>query len=190
MAMPRRTNPLLVLPLVVFAVFFGVMALQIDRSGSDNLPSAFVGKAAPAFEPLPFGSHIPPTQAELFVPGPKLVNFWASWCAPCRVEHPNLVYLATLGIPIMGVNYKDREENGITFLTELGNPYSRIGADPEGRIAIDWGVYAIPETFVLDGNGIVRFRYPGPITAAVMEELILPEIKRLSGNSDPAELMQ
>ena len=185
--MPRRINPLLVLPVVVFAAFCGTLALQLGRTGDDSLPSALIGKPAPAFDPAPFGSHIPPTDAELSAPGPKLVNFWASWCAPCRVEHPNLTLLAKRGIPILGINYKDSEANGLAFLAELGNPYSGIGADPEGRIAIDWGVYGVPETFVVDGNGTVRLRYPGPITASVLADRILPELERLSETAAASE---
>ena len=180
--MARRINPLLVLPVAVFAVFCGTLALQLTRAGDDSLPSVLIGKSAPAFEPAPFGSHIRPTDAELRAPGPKLVNFWASWCAPCRVEHPNLTLLAERGVPILGVNYKDREANGLSFLAELGDPYSAIGADPHGRIAIDWGVYGVPETFVVDGDGKVSLRYAGPITASVLAERILPEIERLSEN--------
>ena len=188
--MARRINPLLVLPVAVFAAFCATLALQLTRAGDDSLPSALIGKSAPDFEPAPFGSYVQPTEAELRAPGPKLVNFWASWCAPCRVEHPNLALLADRGIPILGVNYKDSEAKGISFLAELGNPYSAIGADPHGRIAIDWGVYGIPETFVVDGDGKVRLRYAGPITASVLAERILPEIEHLSKGPATSETEQ
>ena len=106
--------------------------------------------------------------------GVKLVNFWASWCAPCRAEHPNLEALAEEGYPIYGVNYKDDPEKALAFLDELGNPYEGVAADGEGRTAIDWGVYGVPETFVIDADGKVIFRFAGPITQRALQDRIRP----------------
>ena len=165
-------KPLMVLPPVIFAglalAFF--MGMQ---NGDPALPSTMEGRQAPEVSVTPLGSGTPLTQADLTGPGVKLVNFWASWCAPCRVEHPMLTKLASEGVVINGVNYKDKPENALGFLAELGNPYARIGAD-SGRMALNWGVYGVPETFVIDGNGKVVLRWAGPITEAVLERTIRP----------------
>jgi cytochrome c biogenesis protein CcmG/thiol:disulfide interchange protein DsbE len=108
----------------------------------------------------------------------KLVNFWASWCAPCRAEHPILSELAAQGITVHGVNYKDDPAKAQAFLAELGNPYATIGADPAGRTAIDWGLYGVPETFVIDGSGTVVLRFAGPITRQELDRKILPAIRK------------
>jgi cytochrome c biogenesis protein CcmG, thiol:disulfide interchange protein DsbE len=107
----------------------------------------------------------------------KMVNYWASWCAPCRVEHPTLLDLAEQGLPLYGVNYKDDPEKGLAFLAELSDPYTAVGADPKGQMALDWGVYGIPETFIIDGNGTVLLRYAGPMTKSVMEKKIWPALE-------------
>ncbi len=106
----------------------------------------------------------------------KLVNFWASWCGPCRAEHPSLARLAAEGVPIYGINYKDEPEKALGFLGELGNPYAGIGADPAGRTAIDWGLYGVPETFVIDGEGRILLRFAGPITERSLASDIRPAI--------------
>jgi cytochrome c biogenesis protein CcmG/thiol:disulfide interchange protein DsbE len=102
------------------------------------------------------------------------VNFWASWCAPCRAEHPILVDLAAEGIPVHGVNVRDDPAKALAFLAELGNPYATVGADRTGRAALAWGTYGVPETFVLDGAGRVVLRYAGPITREILEQTIRP----------------
>jgi cytochrome c biogenesis protein CcmG/thiol:disulfide interchange protein DsbE len=107
----------------------------------------------------------------------KLVNFWASWCAPCRVEHPKLEELAAEGLPIYGVNYKDEPDKALAFLAELGDPYAGIGADAGGRMGLDWGLYGVPETFVIDGDGTVVLRFAGPITQSVLDTTIRPAIE-------------
>src|SRR5262249_30811271 len=110
---------------------------------------------------------------------PVLVNFFASWCAPCRVEHATLAGLAASGVPIYGIAYKDKPENAQRFLGELGDPYQRLGLDLDGRVAIDFGVYRVPETFILDQTGRIRFRYPGAVTDAVLKSEILPRLEAL-----------
>lgn len=113
----------------------------------------------------------------------KLVNYWASWCAPCRAEHPNLVALADEGLPIYGINYKDDPDKALAFLAELGNPYKAVSADDTGRTAIDWGLYGVPETYVLAGDGTVILRFAGPITQRSLEDTIRPAIAEASAQT-------
>lgn len=161
--------------------FFGlalVFLWSLAREAPDALPSTLIGRPAPALALAPFrDGEDPPGAAELRAPGPKIVNFWASWCAPCRIEHPVLMALAAEGVPILGVNYKDRPEDARAFLAELGDPFARIGAD-SGRNAIDWGVYGVPESFVLDGEGRVLLRFAGPLTPEIVAARIRPLLAR------------
>lgn len=157
-----RVSPLVLLPPLAFAALAGVFYFGLG--GDDQLPSALIGKPAPAIQVQPLGD-LPPLEAEALRDGRvKLVNFWASWCAPCRVEHPNLSAMAADGIPIYGINYKDDPRKAAAFLAELGNPYAAIGADPKARTGLDWGVYGVPETFVVDGEGRITYRFAGPLT--------------------------
>ena len=111
----------------------------------------------------------------------SIVNVFASWCFPCRVEHPLLMRLArNPKVRIFGLNYKDRPEDARAWLKELGNPYDRIGVDRDGRIAIDWGVYGVPETFIIDAGGRIRYKHVGPITPSDLDEIIVPIIEKLS----------
>lgn len=167
------------LPPVLFAGLAVLFIVGMNREDPDNLPSALAGKAAPAVQVTPLGDSPVFGDADLRVPGVKLVNFFASWCAPCRVEHPMLEKLASEGIKIYGVNYKDRPEDALGFLAELGNPYAAMGQD-SGRMALDWGVYGVPETYVIDGEGHIVLRFAGPITASELERSIRPAIAEAS----------
>jgi cytochrome c biogenesis protein CcmG/thiol:disulfide interchange protein DsbE len=118
--------------------------------------------------------------ADLTASGVKLVNFWASWCGPCRAEHPLLEALSAEGVPVIGVNYKDTPENALGFLAELGDPYAKIGADESGRTGLDWGIYGVPETFVIGPDGTVVMRFPGPISPNVLEKRIRPAMEAAS----------
>jgi cytochrome c biogenesis protein CcmG, thiol:disulfide interchange protein DsbE len=171
-------KPLLILPPVLFAGLALAFWLGM-RNGDQALPSTMVGRPAPLVTVTPLADHPALTQADLSAPGVKLVNFWASWCQPCRVEHPMLETLAAEGVVINGVNYKDRPEEAQALLDELGNPFARIGAD-QGRMALDWGVYGVPETFVIDSKGTVILRWAGPVTAEVLEKTIRPALERAS----------
>ncbi|WP_022704765.1 DsbE family thiol:disulfide interchange protein [Pseudorhodobacter ferrugineus] len=166
---------LMFLPPLAFAGLAALFIMGMNREDPDTLPSALSGKPAPAVQVTPLGDGAVFGDAELRVPGVKLVNFFASWCAPCRVEHPFLEQLAAEGITIYGVNYKDRAEDALGFLGELGNPYTAIGQD-QGRMALDWGVYGVPETYVIDGDGQIVLRFAGPITAQELERQIRPAI--------------
>ncbi|WP_425052749.1 DsbE family thiol:disulfide interchange protein [Psychromarinibacter sp. S121] len=170
-------KPLVMLPPVLFAGLAALFLLGMNRDDPDALPSSIEGQPAPALTVTPLGT-LPGFDAEtLAEPGVKLVNYWASWCAPCRVEHPNLEALAAEGVPIYGINYKDEAAKALGFLEELGNPYAAVTADG-GRTALDWGVYGVPETFVLDGDGNVVLRFAGPVTQRVIEERIRPAMER------------
>jgi len=175
--MSQLRLPLVALPPLIFAAFAAIAYFGLTRENPDELPSALVGRPAPGLErTVALRDDPPPTSADLSAPGVKLVNFWASWCAPCRVEHPVLEELAAGGLPIIGVNYKDDPAKARAFLDELGDPYSAIGADPDGRTGLDWGLYGVPETFVIDGDGTVLLRHPGPVTADVLEKRLRPAI--------------
>lgn len=177
-----RLSPLLLIPPVAFAALAGLFASQmLTGDGSRELPSALVGRAAPA---LPEGrlDGVPPLDPAVLADGEvKLVNVFASWCAPCRVEHPALVALAAEGVPIYGVNYKDAPERGAAFLAELGNPYVGVGTDPNGRWAVEWGTYGVPETFVIAGDGTVIDRLPMPITPGAVEERLRASLAKAAG---------
>jgi len=167
---------MLVLPPVVFLALAAVFVMGMAREDPEALPSALAGKGAPVLALSPLGGRPVPDDAVLRAPGVKLVNFWASWCAPCRAEHPILTELAAQGIPIHGINYKDQPAQAESFLAELGNPFATVGADTTGRNGIDWGLYGVPETFVIDGQGRIVLRYPGPVTRQELERKIMPAI--------------
>ncbi|AZB64803.1 DsbE family thiol:disulfide interchange protein [Cereibacter sphaeroides] len=169
---------LMFVPPVLFAGLAAMFFVGMQRENPDELPSALAGKPAPAVRTEPLGDHPPFEDAILRAPGVKLVNYWASWCAPCRVEAPTLEALAADGVEIHGVNYKDKPENAEAFLAELGNPYATMGADASGRMALDWGVYGVPETYVIDGKGRIVLRFPGPVTERVLEETIRPAMEK------------
>ncbi|MFC0284407.1 DsbE family thiol:disulfide interchange protein [Camelimonas abortus] len=166
---------LLFIPLVAFlclAVFLGLRLL----SGRDPsvVPSALVGRPAPALQLPPLeadGRPLRPAPSAALLRDGKVsvINFWASWCAPCRLEHPLLMELARRGdVQVVGVNYKDAAENARRFLGQLGDPFVAIGVDRQGAAAIEWGVYGVPETFIVDSAGVVRHRHVGPLTAEAL----------------------
>lgn len=172
---------LLFLPPLLFAGLAALFWVGMHRDDPEALPSTLEGRAAPAVQVEPLGDGPVVTDAILRAPGVKLVNFWASWCAPCRVEHPLLKVLAEEGVPIYGINYKDDPAKALGFLAELGNPFAGVGADASGRMGLNWGLYGVPETFVIDGAGKVVLRYAGPITAAILDSTIRPAIARAAG---------
>ncbi|MFC5738757.1 cytochrome c biogenesis protein CcmG/thiol:disulfide interchange protein DsbE [Rhodobacter sp. 140A] len=167
-------KPLVLLPPVAFAALAGLFLWGMNRTDPTALPSALIGKAAPPVETVPLGEAQMFTDADLRDGKIKLVNFWASWCAPCRVEHPTLKAMAEDGVEIYGVNWKDKPAQALSFLADLGDPFARIGADPKNTMGLDWGVAGVPETFVIDGEGTVLMRYAGPITQKVLDEQIAP----------------
>jgi cytochrome c biogenesis protein CcmG/thiol:disulfide interchange protein DsbE len=178
MAEPVRTGGLrlwMLLPPLLFFALVGMAWWALERENPDELPSALTAKPAPPLDLAELRpGEAPPTAVDLTAPGVKLVNFWASWCPPCRVEHPVLQALAAEGVTILGVAYKDKPENALAFLSELGDPFAKAGGDPAGRNGIEWGLYGVPETFVVDGSGRILLRYPGPLTPEIVAARIRP----------------
>ncbi len=172
-----------VLPVLLFAALAAALGVGLTLR-PDVVPSALIDKPVPQFT-LAGLAGAEPRLGEGFSNADltgqvSLVNVFASWCLPCRVEHPILMRLARdMKVKIFGLNYKDRPEDARAWLKEQGNPYWRIGADRDGRVAIDWGVYGVPETFIVDSQGRIRYKQVGPITASDLNEVILPIIERL-----------
>ena len=173
-----RVSPLMILPPVVFAAFVAMAVVGMMREDPDALPSALVDQPAPPVAVTAFDDKPVFGDADLRDGQVKLLNFWASWCAPCRVEHPNLQVLADEGVTIYGINYKDDAAKGAAFLRELGDPYTALGRDEPGRMGMDWGVYGIPETFVIAGDGTIVLRFAGPVTKRVIAETLRPAMER------------
>lgn len=165
--------------LIPISVFLGITAFfytGLQNGPPTALPSPLVGKQAPDFEMEALAPEFTTfTSQDLASGKPVLVNFWASWCAPCRLEAPLLEELSEReGMTLYGIAYKDEPEFARDFLDEFGNPFVHIAADRDGRGAIEWGVTGFPETFVVDGDGVIRAHYAGPLTDDVVENIILP----------------
>ena len=158
-------NSMLFLPVIAFLFISGAFYLALKFNNLEELPSALLKKTTPKIELLQLGEKELPTMSDFQAPKIKLVNFWASWCAPCRAEHPMLQQIKKLGYPIIGINYKDDPQKALEFLETLGDPYSKVGSDLSGRAGIEWGLYGVPETFVVDANGKIILRHAGPITS-------------------------
>lgn len=172
-----RLSPMMLLPVAIFAGFAAVAGWALLRSDPNDLPSAFIGREAPSVGATTLPGKTQLTDEMLRQPGVKLVNFWASWCPPCRAEHPTLTELSAR-IPVYGVDLKDPEANAQAFLSEHGDPFHALATDPRGRVAIDWGVTAPPETFILDGNGRILYRHAGPLVRDDYTNRFLPELEK------------
>ncbi|WP_173934087.1 DsbE family thiol:disulfide interchange protein [Chelativorans sp. Marseille-P2723] len=184
---PRRRVVVLLLPLLAFLALSAVFLVQL-LSGRDSalVPSALIDEPAPKTElPALEAINLPGLSPADFEGNVTLVNVWGSWCVPCRDEHPLLMQLAQDDrIRIVGLNYKDRPENARRFLGELGNPYAAIGVDQSGRAAIEWGVYGVPETFLVGPDGIIRYKHVGPFTPQSLKDDLLPEIEKVLAKVD------
>ena len=179
-----KVNWLMLVPLALTVGFFGVAGYQLRNNqnalqqGVDTqaLPSAQQGRAAPDLSLAPLADTPLLRRGDLEGNGLVVVNFFASWCPPCRAEHPTLTALAEAGAPLFGVNYRDRVDQALGFLDELGNPYDRIGRDDAARNGADWGVVAMPETFFVDDTGTVVLHFRGPVTERALSNQIRPAL--------------
>jgi cytochrome c biogenesis protein CcmG/thiol:disulfide interchange protein DsbE len=177
--MPRRF--LFLIPVLLFIGVGIGLAVGLTRDPS-VLPSALLDRPVPAFELPPIeGRAGEGLSSEDLAGGVSLVNVFASWCLPCRTEHPLLMALAERGVAIYGINYKDQPEPASAWLDEIGDPFRKIGADRDGRVSIDWGVYGVPETFVIDANGRIRHKFVGPLQPRDLERVLLPLVAELGG---------
>lgn len=172
-----RISPMMLLPVAVFAGFAAMAGWALMRPDPDALPSAIAGREAPPVGTQTLPGKVQLTDEMLRQPGVKLVNFWASWCPPCRAEHPTLVDLSKQ-LPVYGVDLKDPEASASAFLAEHGDPFHALATDPRGRIAIDWGVTAPPETFIVDGQGKILYRFAGPLVRDDYTQRFLPELQK------------
>jgi cytochrome c biogenesis protein CcmG/thiol:disulfide interchange protein DsbE len=167
-------------PLLLFVALAAFLAIGLTRDPRE-VPSPFIGKPAPAFSVARL--HEPDKQ---FSPEEMkgkvwLLNVWASWCVSCRVEHPLLVDMSKKNeVPIVGLDYKDERAKGLEWLNRMGNPYALSAFDVDGKVGIDYGVYGVPETFVIDKQGVIRYKQIGPITPEALEKKILPLIRQLN----------
>ncbi len=181
-------------PLAIFLAVAIMFQFALKSGDPSKLPSALIGKPVPAtdfpaLDGLTRGTGAVPgfTAGDLAKDGVTVVNFWASWCAPCVEEHPLLVALAKEpGLKLVGVNYKDDAENARRFLGRYGNPFAALGVDQKGRGAIEWGVYGMPETFVVDGKGRIAYKHVGPLTPQSIVEKILPAVRAAQSAASPA----
>jgi cytochrome c biogenesis protein CcmG/thiol:disulfide interchange protein DsbE len=180
-----RRRLIVLVPLVVFLGLVGLFLVRLFSGDPSRIPSALIGQPAPQINFPPVaglernGEPVPGIDSASFKGNVTLVNVWASWCVPCHDEAPLLVQLAQDGrLRIVGINYKDEPDNARRFLGRYGDPFAAAGADPNGRGAIEWGVYGVPETFVVGRDGRIAYKLVGPITPDVLANVLKPEIEK------------
>jgi cytochrome c biogenesis protein CcmG, thiol:disulfide interchange protein DsbE len=184
-APPRSRRWLVALPLVVFMVIAALFLVRLYGGDPSRIPSALIGRPAPP-TPLPAleglvrnGAPVPGIDPALFRGKVSVVNVWASWCVPCHEEAPLLTGLARdARLQIVGINYKDSADNARRFLGRYGNPFAAVGVDGNGRASIEWGVYGVPETFVVGRDGTIRYKMVGPVTPANLDSVLKVEIEK------------
>jgi cytochrome c biogenesis protein CcmG, thiol:disulfide interchange protein DsbE len=171
------------LPLAVFLVVLGFLAVGLKLNPGE-VPSPLIGKPAPEFRLARLDDASVKIGRDDLLGKVWMLNVWASWCAPCREEHPLVLDIARRGlVPVYGLNYKDSRPAAIGWLTRLGNPYQATLFDADGRVGIDFGVYGVPETFIIDRQGVVRLKHVGPLTPDVVRERIEPLLKELDART-------
>jgi cytochrome c biogenesis protein CcmG/thiol:disulfide interchange protein DsbE len=167
------------IPLILFVILVGFLAVGLNRDPQE-IPSPLIGKQAPAFELPQLADPQKTFSTESLKGKPWILNVWASWCVACREEHPVLVELDKLQVaPIIGLDYKDKRDDAMAMLTRQGNPYLLSAFDANGRVGIDYGVYGVPETYVIDKTGVIRFKHIGPITMEILRKKIIPLLDEL-----------
>ena len=169
------------IPLAIFAVLVGFLFVGLHRDPRE-VPSPLIGKAAPAFALTRLDDPHATVRRDDLLGKVWMLNVWASWCEACRDEHPVLVDFAkSRAVPIYGLDYKDQRPPAQAWLAERGNPYDATLFDASGRVGIDYGVYGVPETFIIDKQGVIRFKQIGPLTPEVLRDRVLPLLRRLNG---------
>ena len=179
---PERRRFAIAIPLLVFIVLVVLLAIGLTRNPRE-VPSPLIGRPVPKFSLPPVQGRSLGLSDQDLQGRVSVVNVFASWCVPCRQEHPLIQRLAR-EVPVHGLNYKDQPGDAARWLDELGDPYARTGADLDGRVGIDWGVYGVPETFIIDRDGRIVYKQIGPITPRVLDEKLLPLIRTLQRNKD------
>lgn len=168
-----------ILPLLLFAGVGVAFYVGFDRD-PQAIPSVLIDKPVPTFSLPPLPGRDAGLSSEDLKGDVQLVNVFASWCVPCKLEHPIITRLAREeGVTVRGINYKDKPQDALNWLARNGDPYTSVGTDNDGRVAIDWGVYGVPETFLIDREGHIRFKHTGPLTPEAVEKQILPLVKEL-----------
>ncbi|WP_232824841.1 DsbE family thiol:disulfide interchange protein [Primorskyibacter marinus] len=173
-----KLSPLMIAPPAIFAGLAALFYVGMFRDDPQGLPSTRIGQPAPAITETALTGYPALEPGALASGEVTVVNFWASWCPPCRAEHPKLLELEAEGIRIVGVNFKDQAEDAQKYLAESDSPFIAVPFDPKGRSAIDWGVTAPPETFIVDGDGTVLFRFAGPLIGSDYENRFAPELEK------------
>lgn len=183
-----KISPLMALPPVIFAALAALFFFGMLRDNPDDLPSMFIGKQAPAVPTGELPGRPGFDDAALRSGEVSVVNFWASWCPPCRAEHPTLHKLREEGVRLFGINFKDKEPQANGYLDEAGNPFLGVAFDPSGRSAIEWGVTGPPETFIIAGDGTILYKFIGPLVGSDYEQRFRPELEKALGRAaDGAE---
>jgi cytochrome c biogenesis protein CcmG/thiol:disulfide interchange protein DsbE len=187
-----KPKAMLMLPLILVVALLIFLLVALRSGDPSRLPSALIGKLVPEFDlpPVPrvlndFGP-VPGLSSATFHKGEvSVLNFWASWCAPCIAEAPQLIELAKRGVPLYAINYKDPPEGARRFLARYGNPFRAIGVDQDGFVGIDFGVTGVPETFVIDSGGRIVYHYSGPLTPETVSGKIMPAIESARHHTQP-----
>jgi cytochrome c biogenesis protein CcmG/thiol:disulfide interchange protein DsbE len=189
---PARRRLAVLLPLILFLALAALFLYRLGAGDPSRLPSALIGRPVPATDLPPVAgllrdsALVPGLASEDFAGAVSLVNVWASWCVPCHDEAPLLMKMAEdKRLRMVGINYKDQPENARRFIGRYGNPFAAVGADPNGRASIDWGVYGVPETFVVGRDGRIAFKLVGPITADNLERTLKPAIEKALTAQNP-----
>ncbi|MEI4196666.1 DsbE family thiol:disulfide interchange protein [Roseovarius sp. E0-M6] len=176
-----KVSPLMIAPPLIFLAIAVLFYVGMQRDNPQAHRSVLIGKPAPALPEAGLPGRTTLRDADLRTGEVTMVNFWASWCPPCRAEHPTLQAMSDEGLRVAGVNFKDTVDQATGYLVEEGDPFFANAFDPKGRTALDWGVTAPPETFIVDGDGTILFRYAGPLIGSDYEQRFKPELEKALG---------